>query len=61
MTKFLMHYFKWEKHQMNLNGDGIDILSSHIEKSQQQQLFTNYISSTENKIKIQSLPTGPFI
>ena len=47
--------------ELSSNGDGIDILSSHIEKSQQQQLFTNYISSTENKIKLQSLPTGPFI
>ena len=25
------------------------------------QLFTNDISSTEDKIKTQSLPTGPFI
>jgi hypothetical protein len=27
----------------------------------QNQLFTNDISETENKIKTQSLPTGPFV
>jgi hypothetical protein len=45
------------------NGEsGIGILSSNIDKSQQQdQLFTNDIFSTENKLQTQSLPTGPFI
>jgi hypothetical protein len=37
------------------------IISSMNNSQQQNQLFTNDISSTGNKIQTQSLPTGPFI
>jgi hypothetical protein len=39
------------------NGDGIGIQGN----PSQQQLFTNDIFGTGNKIKTLSLPTGPFI
>lgn len=46
--------------ELPTDGDGIAI-SSNMDNSIQQTLFTNDIYSTENKIKTQSLPTGPFI
>jgi len=37
------------------------IVSSMNNSQQQNQLFTNDMSNTKNKIKTQALPTGPFI
>ena len=47
--------------EVSNNGDGIGILSNLNNSQQQNQLFTNDISKTENKIQTQSLPTGPFV
>ena len=41
--------------------NGESSIISNMNKPLEEQLFANDIFNTENKIKIESLPTGPFI